>query len=83
MSMLFIGCEDSSTDTLDGHWEFLGLEEKLVLDLVLSNNHLYACAGKDGLFRLDVEEAEAEWQYLGFAECLRLNIKNNFAVNHL
>ncbi|MCH8068601.1 MAG: hypothetical protein IID16_04930 [Candidatus Marinimicrobia bacterium] len=66
--LLFSGCEDDTAVTWDvGEWEFLGLEGKLVPELVLSDSFLYACAGKDGLFRLNLT-GQVEWEYLGFAD---------------
>lgn len=51
-----------------GEWESLGLPGKLVAELVLDGNYLYACACKDGLFRLNLTHTDTAWEYLGFAD---------------
>ncbi len=50
-----------------GVWQPLGLEGKLVPHLVLVNEYLYACAGRDGLYRRNLCR-DAKWEYLGFAD---------------
>ncbi len=49
-------------------WEFLGLEGKLVYNLTLSGNHLYACAGRDGLYRTALDGNNNQWEYLGLGD---------------
>jgi len=49
-------------------WQSLGFDGKRVFELSLSENVLYAAAGKDGLFRKDLGEVSSEWEYLGLAE---------------
>ncbi len=48
-------------------WYSLGLEDKIILELRLYPPYLYACAGPDGLWRLNVETGEPEWEYLGMS----------------
>lgn len=61
-------CKDSTTSSPIGGWQFLGLEGKLVNELKLIDNYLYACAGKDGLYRFNLGNSNIEWEYLGFAD---------------
>lgn len=68
--MFCIACEDGGTNPRVWEWESLGLEGKLVPELVLANNYLYACAGQDGLFRLDLQKGGIQWEYLGFADSM-------------
>jgi len=49
-------------------WETLGLQGKLVPNLVIVRNYLFACATRDGLFRLRLDVENAQWEYLGFAD---------------
>jgi len=65
-----LSCKNNITDPIETNWELLGLEGKLVNDLKLIDNYLYACAGKDGLYRLDLNYSTKEWEYLGFADSL-------------
>ncbi len=69
--VLQMSCKESGTGPSIpriGEWELLGLEGKLVSNLVLVNNYLFACAGKDGLFRFNLDESNSQWTYLGFAD---------------
>ena len=66
--LLQLSCKNNSTGPEIGKWELLGLEEILVNDLKLIDNYLYACAGKDGLFRLNLNNSNNQWEYLGFAD---------------
>ncbi len=70
--LLLFNCKKNSsgisTQNQVGEWQSLGLEEKLVNDLVLINDYLYACAGRDGLYRLNRYTSNAQWEYLGFAD---------------
>jgi photosystem II stability/assembly factor-like uncharacterized protein len=51
-----------------GQWEELGFEDKFALRLVLAEPHLYVCAGSDGVWRRDIRQSSAQWQYLGLAD---------------
>ena len=51
-----------------GTWEQIGLEDKTIYRLVLSDSQLYACAGKDGLWMKNINKNNSEWQYLGMAD---------------
>ena len=51
-----------------GVWKPLGLGGKLVSELVLYKNFLYACAGRDGLYRLNLCSENSQWEYLGLAD---------------
>lgn len=66
--LLQLSCKNNSIVPEIGKWELLGLEGKLVNDLKLVDNYLYACAGKDGLFRLNLNGSSKDWEYLGFAD---------------
>ena len=66
--LLQLSCNNNSIVPEIGKWELLGLEGKLVNDLKLIDNYLYACAGKDGLFRLNLNGSSKDWEYVGFAD---------------
>ncbi len=51
-----------------GEWQDLGFEDKLVGKLHIIDNELYACAGRDGLFRKSLKKYNAKWKYLGLAD---------------
>ena len=65
--LFFISCDELPTEKI-GEWKFLGLEGKLVNDLKLIDNYLYACAGKDGLYKLNLNETNNSWKYLGLKD---------------
>lgn len=66
--LLQLSCKNNSIVPEIGKWELLGLEGKLVNDLKLVDNYLYACAGRDGLFRLNLNGSSKDWEYLGLAD---------------
>jgi len=49
-------------------WKFLGLSGKEVVRLVIAEPYLYACARRDGLWRLDLQKSDTNWVYLGLAD---------------
>ncbi|OFY65354.1 MAG: hypothetical protein A2Y71_08110 [Bacteroidetes bacterium RBG_13_42_15] len=53
---------------LSHSWTYLGLDEKLIVQLRLFKPYLYACAGSDGLWRKDIQTEYSEWEYLGLAD---------------
>ncbi len=63
-----LSCNDKGVDPIIDDWDNLGLEGKLVNDLKLIDNYLYACAGKDGLYRLDLDQSNSQWEFLGLAD---------------
>lgn len=65
---LHLSCKDMGTGSSERNWVLIGLEGKLVSRLKLINGYLYACAGKDGLFRIRMEQNDPQWEYLGLAE---------------
>jgi hypothetical protein len=62
--------DDDEEKLPPGTWQSLGLENKLVSKLILDGNYLYACAGKDGLFELNLNSKNNNWRYLGLADTL-------------
>ena len=68
--ILFLtSCSDERTKPQNtNQWELLGLEGKLVHNLTLAGNHLYACAGRDGLYRTPLDEDNNTWEYLGLGD---------------
>lgn len=61
-------CKYSGTGPTIYNWEFLGFEDKFALRLVLAETYLYVCAGSDGLWRRNIQNSVADWQYLGLAD---------------
>ncbi|KAA3658205.1 MAG: hypothetical protein DWQ10_11640 [Calditrichaeota bacterium] len=69
--LMVSSCKDSGTKPPDYpvEWTFLGLEGMLIDKLVLSKGKLYACAGREGLFRLNNPSGnDTQWEYLGLAD---------------
>ncbi|MDZ7796537.1 MAG: hypothetical protein U5N56_05625 [Candidatus Marinimicrobia bacterium] len=48
-----------------GEWQSIGLENKLVGKLRIIDDELYACAGQDGLYKINLKKYNSEWKYLG------------------
>jgi len=65
---LHFSCKDTGVGPTTGNWKLLGLEGKVVSQLKLIDNHLYACAGRDGLFRVNITSINKYWEYLGLAD---------------
>jgi hypothetical protein len=65
---LQLHCADNLNGPAIANWKNLGLKGKLVNDLKIIDNWLYACAGKDGLYRLDIHQSNSEWTYVGLAD---------------
>lgn len=66
--LLHMSCKDHGVTPAVPNWEPLGLEGKLVSELKLIDDYLYACAGRDGLYRIHRYETNAQWEYLGLAD---------------
>nr|NIW79962.1 hypothetical protein [Calditrichia bacterium] len=49
-------------------WVFMGLADKEVRRVRLFGDYLYACAARDGLYRIHVQQSDAEWEFLGLAD---------------
>jgi len=67
-TLVFISSCDTGDERNPGQWQLFGLENKRVFELTLSGNHLYAAAGKDGLYRKDVRDERNRWELLGLSE---------------
>lgn len=87
VSLIFLGCEHDSIVTppepRPEGWVSLGLEDKTVNRLVLAENWLFACAGKDGLYRIKHPASPGdEWQFLGLGD-LDVVVPGLFGVTDL
>lgn len=47
-------------------WEYLGLDRPARLKLI--DDYLFACAGRNGLYKLKLMNGNTQWEYLGFAD---------------
>lgn len=66
---IFTSCKKNGpVEPYLGVWWSLGLQGKLVSELALHKNYLYACAGRDGLYRLNLFYENSQWEYLGLAD---------------
>jgi len=69
------GCDKSTSPLMPyGPHNVLNLKGKCICSLRLTEHYIYACAGRDGLFRRFKSEVKKEWQdisneweYLGFS----------------
>jgi hypothetical protein len=68
--LLHMNCKDYGVAPPAPNWEPLGLEGKLVSRLRLIDDNLYACATRDGLYRLNLQSTNAHWEYLGLGDSL-------------
>ncbi|MFQ6115606.1 MAG: WD40/YVTN/BNR-like repeat-containing protein [bacterium] len=71
--LILLGCEHDKVVTppepRPEGWISLGLEDKTINRLVLTRDWLYACANKDGLFRVKHPPSPGdEWQFLGLGD---------------
>jgi hypothetical protein len=49
-------------------WVFMGLADKEVRRVRLFGDYLYACAARDGLYRINVQQNDTQWEFLGLAD---------------
>jgi hypothetical protein len=68
LMLLLLGSCRMPTSSSAPTWQDLSLQNKLVVNLEIIENYLYACAARDGLYRLNLNSTKAEWEYLGFAD---------------
>ncbi len=70
--------EDCETDVQDiilmidliihlPQWYSLGMEDKVIRDLALYPPFLFACTGPDGLWSLNTEIDNSDWEYVGMS----------------
>lgn len=68
------GCEvvepinDQSEEVALGTWQALGFTDKYALKLEVEGDFLYVAAGRDGLWKIDLEGNSPSWQYCGLAD---------------
>ena len=67
LSFCLYGC-DSADEPDPFRWQSFGLDGKRVFELTISEDFLYAAAGKDGLFRKDLGDERNQWEFLGLAD---------------
>jgi len=84
---LIVGCEKDgvivqpSPEPRPEGWVALGLADKETNRLALEGDFLYACAGKDGLYRKNHPASPSdEWQFLGLGD-LDVVVPGRFGVN--
>lgn len=49
-------------------WQSLGFKGEFASRLVIAEPYLYACAGPDGLWRLNLQRSDTNWVFLGLAD---------------
>lgn len=66
--VLFSACDkDNPTKPEEAGWYSLGFENHKAYELEMAWPFLYACSGRDGLFRNRIRQSDAEWEYLGLS----------------
>lgn len=69
--ILCFGCERSISvnggeDELPpGTWQFLGFDDKVVNSFSISEPYLYVAALEDGVWRRNIKQSSADWEYWG------------------
>ena len=66
-----LGCEhDAGLPPEPRHegWIFMGLSDKEIHRVRLFGDYLYACSGRDGLYRINVQQNDENWEFLGLAD---------------
>lgn len=61
-------CKDDGIEPTPPQLVPLGFEDKFALRLAISEPYLYVCAGSDGVWRRNIRQTEAGWQYLGLRD---------------
>ena len=66
---LFFTCGNNPTDDKNSpKWEALGYGDRIASRLVMADPYLYVCGAIDGLWRKNVRQEDADWEYLGLAD---------------
>ncbi|MBC8402950.1 MAG: hypothetical protein H8E14_15800 [Candidatus Marinimicrobia bacterium] len=68
---LFNNNDDDSHDVNIslGDWKLIGsFQDKFAYKLVVHESDLFACAGRDGIWRLNIESTNPTWDYAGLAD---------------
>ncbi|MCH8010858.1 MAG: hypothetical protein IIA61_02750 [Candidatus Marinimicrobia bacterium] len=69
LTITFITCNKNPTDDKDSpKWEALGYRDRFESRLVMADPYLYVCGAIDGLWRKNVRQEDADWEYLGLAD---------------
>ncbi|MCH8010854.1 MAG: hypothetical protein IIA61_02730 [Candidatus Marinimicrobia bacterium] len=72
---LFFTCGNNPTDDKDSpKWEALGYGDRIASRLVMADPYLYVCGAIDGLWRKNVRQEDADWEYLGLADTSGLQV---------
>lgn len=72
--LLYSGCDDNKPTVLPPEprlegWIALGLADKTINRLVIAGDWLYACAARDGLYRIKHPASPGDqWQFLGLGD---------------
>lgn len=62
-----LGCNsDNTISPSNNKLKFIGFEDKIPVEIIWSAPYLYACAGRDGLWRKEIN-SKTDWEYLGLA----------------
>ena len=56
-----------------GQWRFFGLDECWVTTLTTTDEYIYAGTFENGVFRKNLTQSNANWEYLGFKD---IEVKN-------
>ena len=72
LTLLFCGCTEPNSPT-DGAWISLGPQGKQVVKIKTSPSYIYACAGRDGLYRLSKSSLTGSWEYIGLTDTTLIN----------
>lgn len=68
---LLSSCERSvpvngnNDDLPPGTWQFLGFDDKVANSFSISEPYLYVAALEDGVWRRNIKQSSADWEYLG------------------
>lgn len=68
--VLLFGCKHTIFEAKEAgpSWQSMGFKDKFASRLVISEPYLYACAGPEGLWRLNLQKSDSDWVYVGLAD---------------
>jgi hypothetical protein len=61
-------CKDNGIDSTIEPLSYMGFEDKVVSRLLFVDPYLYVCAGRDGLWRINIVSMSNEWEFLGLED---------------
>ena len=68
LSIVISSCDILNSNKDDPTWQSLGFSDKYAIKLDIEKDFLYVAAGRDGLWKINLESGNESWKYLGLGD---------------